>query len=142
MSEIEKKDEIQIQRIQNQFLDVLRICRGNVGLACKQVKLDRAEYLKWLNDDRDFRFNVMVLIEEIGDNVEDRLMQKINEGDTAAILFYCKTKLKHRGYVEDQNKANVGAAKTKINVMVNLPENKAEQPVIEINENAETEDNS
>jgi hypothetical protein len=63
----------------------------------------------------------MVLIEEIGDKVEGMLMRKIMEGDTAAIMFYCKTKLKHRGYQEDAKANNTGPSKTKINVMVNLP---------------------
>jgi hypothetical protein len=78
----------------------------------------------------------MVLIEEIGDKVEDMLMRKIMEGDTAATIFYCKTKLKHRGYQEDAKANNTGPSKTKINVMVNLPN----QPqTIEISESdAET----
>jgi hypothetical protein len=53
-----------------------------------------------------------------------------------ATIFYCKTKLKHRGYQEDAKANNTGPSKTKINVMVNLPN----QPqTIEISESdAET----
>jgi hypothetical protein len=129
-------EEGAVERIQFQFLETLRIYRGNVGEACKAMKLDRGQYLAWLNDDREFRFQVMVLIEEIGDKVEDMLMRKIMEGDTAATIFYCKTKLKHRGYQEDAKANNTGPSKTKINVMVNLPN----QPqTIEISESdAET----
>lgn len=122
-------DELAIQNLQYQFLDMLRICKGNVGEACLSMKLGRDMYLRWLNDDRDFRFQVMVLIEEIGDNVEDQLMRKIQEGDTQAIIFYCKTKLKHRGYQEDLKAGTNVPTKTKINVMVNLPK----QETIEIN---------
>lgn len=121
-------DELAIQNLQYQFLDMLRICKGNVGEACLSMKLGRDMYLRWLNDDRDFRFQVMVLIEEIGDNVEDQLMRKIQEGDTQAIIFYCKTKLKHRGYQEDLKAGANVPTKTKINVMVNLPK----QETIEI----------
>lgn len=116
-------DELAIQNMQFQFLDMLRICKGNIGEACRSMKLGRDMYLRWLNDDRDFRFQVMVLIEEIGDNVEDQLMRRIQEGDTQAIIFYCKTKLKHRGYQEDPKAAANVPTKTKINVMVNLPKN-------------------
>ena len=115
-------DELAIQAMQFQFLDMLRITKGNVAEACKSMKLGRDMYLRWLNDDRDFRFQVMVLIEEIGDNVEDQLMRRIQEGDTQAIIFYCKTKLKHRGYQEDPKAGNNVPTKTKINVMVNLPQ--------------------
>lgn len=118
-----------IERIQFQFLETLRIYRGNIGKTCEAMKLDRGQYLAWLNDDRDFRFQVMVLIESIGDWVEDKLMQKIEEGDSASIMFYCKTKLKHRGYQEDAKQSNTGPSKTKINVMVNLPN---AQPTVEI----------
>ena len=114
-------DELAIQNLQYQFLDMLRIARGNVGEACRSMKLGRDMYLRWLNDDRDFRFQVMVLIEEIGDNVEDELMKRIQEGDTQAIIFYCRTKLKHRGYQEDPKAGNNIPTRTKINVMVNLP---------------------
>jgi len=120
-------DELAIQNMQFQFLDMLRICKGNIGEACRSMKLGRDMYLRWLNDDRDFRFQVMVLIEEIGDNVEDQLMRRIQEGDTQAIIFYCKTKLKHRGYQEDPKAAANVPTKTKINVMVNLPKNETIQ---------------
>lgn len=120
-------DELAIQNMQFQFLDMLRICKGNIGEACRSMKLGRDMYLRWLNDDRDFRFQVMVLIEEIGDNVEDQLMRRIQEGDTQAIIFYCKTKLKHRGYQEDLKGAANVPTKTKINVMVNLPKNETIQ---------------
>jgi hypothetical protein len=113
-------DELAIQNLQYQFLDMLRIARGNVGEACRSMKLGRDMYLRWLNDDRDFRFQVMVLIEEIGDNVEDELMKRIQEGDTQAI---------HRCYQEDPKAGNNVPTKTKINVMVNLPK----QDTIEIN---------
>lgn len=118
-----------VERLQFQFLETLRIYRGHIGETCRAMKLDRGQYLAWLNDDREFRFQVMVIIEEIGDRVEDKLLQKIEEGDTSAIMFYCKTKLKHRGYQEDAKQSNTGPAKTKINVMVNLPNG---QPTVEI----------
>lgn len=138
MGEISKLDEIGIQKLQFQFLDMLRITKGNIGEACRSMKLGRDMYLRWLNDDRDFRFQVMVMMEEIGDNVEDQLMRRIQEGDTAAIIFYCKTKLKHRGYQEDLKAGMNVPTKTKINVMVNLPNNANE--TVEITADGQEED--
>lgn len=138
MSEITKLDDINLQKLQFQFLDMLRIAKGNIGEACRSMKLGRDMYLRWLNDDRDFRFQVMVLMEEIGDRVEEQLINKINEGDTQAIIFYCKTKLKHRGYQEDPKAGMNVPTKTKINVMVNLPNDKTE--TVQITADGEEED--
>ncbi len=34
------------------------------------------------------------------DYVESKLFELIEEKNPAAVIFYCKTKLRHRGYVE------------------------------------------
>lgn len=39
-------------------------------------------------------------LERQGDNAESRLQDMINAGNVAAIIFYCKTRLRHRGYSE------------------------------------------
>jgi hypothetical protein len=39
--------------------------------------------------------------ETTGDMVEGQLLKMIKEGDVTAIIFYCKTKLKHRGYEQN-----------------------------------------
>ena len=134
MTETEKLNDVSVQKLQFQFMQNLRISHGNVGEACKMMKLGRDVYLQWLNDDPNFRFDVMVLVEEMGDFVENALLKKIQDGDTQAIMFYCKTKLKHRGYQEDAKAATTGPSKTKINVMVNIPN----QPSIQIEQNEET----
>jgi hypothetical protein len=124
-------NDVAIERLQMDFLDHLRIAKGNVSEACKNMQVSFARYLQWLNDDPGFRFQVMVVKEAIGDFVEDKLLQRINDGDTAAIIFYCKTKLKHRGYVEDGKMPQ--SNKTRINVSINMPEKKFEVVDVEPN---------
>lgn len=46
--------------------------------------------------------------EDLGDMVESELIKKIKSGDTACIIFFCKTRLKHRGYVERQEISGPG----------------------------------
>lgn len=41
-------------------------------------------------------------IEKTGDFVESKLIELVKTGNVTAIIFYCKTKLKSRGYVERQ----------------------------------------
>ena len=36
------------------------------------------------------------------DMVESKILEGIKDGNTAMIIFYAKTKMKHRGYVERQ----------------------------------------
>lgn len=122
----EAKEQLAVEKLQMEFLDHLRIAKGNVYTACKTMRIGRDRYLNWLNEDQGFRFQVMVLIEEIGDFVESKLLKKIEDEDIAAIIFYCKTKLKHRGYVEDLKQIPTGGNKTKINVSINMPNKPAQ----------------
>ena len=43
-------------------------------------------------------------LESAGDLCEAQLMNKIKEGNLTAIIFYAKTKLRDRGYVERQER--------------------------------------
>ena len=38
----------------------------------------------------------------MGDIVEAKILSGIREGNTALMIFYAKTKLKNRGYIERQ----------------------------------------
>jgi hypothetical protein len=130
-----QRENLAIEKLQLEFLDHLRINRGNIYEACRSMKIGRDRYLSWLNEDQGFRFQVMVIAEELGDFVEGQLLQKIMDGDTASIIFYCKTKLKHRGYVEDLKQVPTGGSRTKINVSVNMPNSKPQFTEAEIVDN-------
>lgn len=57
--------------------------------------------------------------EKLKDFVESRMLKKIEAGDTAMIIFYAKTQMKDRGYVERvENTGKDGGA---INVNLNWP---------------------
>lgn len=82
------------------MLDELRNSLGNVTIACRACGLDRHTHYTWLKKDESYKQSVEDILEEQGDYVENKLLQRVKDDDTTAIIFYCKTKLKGRGYVE------------------------------------------
>ena len=86
--------------IKNIFPEVLEKCLGVVHAACKSVGITRSLYYQWRHQDPAFAESCDAVREITYDVVESALLKKIQEGDTPCIIFFCKTKMKHRGYVE------------------------------------------
>lgn len=86
--------------IKNIFPEVLEKCLGVVHAACNSVGITRSLYYQWRNKDPEFAEACDAVREITYDVVESALLKKIQEGDTPCIIFFCKTKMKHRGYVE------------------------------------------
>lgn len=82
------------------FLDKFKATKGNVSIACEAANIARKTYYVWRGADKNFATASDDIIAGTGDFVESKLMQKISKDDTSSIIFYCKTKLKDRGYVE------------------------------------------
>jgi hypothetical protein len=62
--------------------------------------IHRNTYYKWRKNDEEFAEQCDLIFDEQGDIVESKLLDLVEAGDTSAIIFYCKTKLKNRGYTE------------------------------------------
>lgn len=83
------------------YLAALSRRLGVKTLAMKDAEIVSRNTLKvWRETDPDFAEAEASVQYEVGDFVENALIRKINDGDTTAIIFYCKTKLRTRGYVE------------------------------------------
>jgi hypothetical protein len=89
-------------RKKTSMLEALRNTLGNVTMACKVTNITRQTHYEWMHTDPDYKTEVESILDEQGDFVENKLLQAIKDGDTTAIIFYCKTKLKNRGYTEKQ----------------------------------------
>jgi len=69
-------------------------------VAAKLLMVTERTFYTYLAERRPYLQDELRAIDEaVGDEVESKLMQRIDAGDTTAIIFYCRTKLKHRGFV-------------------------------------------
>lgn len=106
-----KVNSIKKQKHIDDFLAAMQKTAGNISSACNATKLSRSWYYKEIENNPDFAEAVKDITEATGDFVETALMKQIQEGNTACIIFYCKTKLKNRGFVERQevdHSGNIG----------------------------------
>ena len=78
----------------------MKECMGIVSSACKKAGIDRSTYYGWRKEDPEFANACDEAYDHAADFVESKLYQLINEGNPSAIIFYSKTKMKNRGYVE------------------------------------------
>ena len=83
-----------------QFPEIFAECMGIVTLACKKAGIHNDTYYRWRKDDPEFSADCDKAFNKAGDFVESQLYNLIKKGNTAATIFYCKTKLRARGYVE------------------------------------------
>jgi len=71
---------------------------GNISASCSSVNISRSTYDNYLSKDPVFRQAIEEVMQFQIDIVESMLLRRIREGDTAAIIFYLKTKGRDRGY--------------------------------------------
>jgi hypothetical protein len=126
------------------FLKALENGMGIITNALEACNIPRAKYLLWYENDEEFSKLVSQVLEKQIDFVESKLLEKINNGDTQAILFYLKTKGKDRGYTEktqiDDNRNVV------ININALLPKKKKDiidieaTPIIDLSKNNRLDD--
>ena len=84
------------------FLELLAKNAGNVSKTCKAMNMNRRTYYNWIENEEAFKFVVEEIQESLIDDAESELQKLIKDGNTAAILFFLKTKAKNRGYIERQ----------------------------------------
>lgn len=82
------------------FVKAFAQSRGIIAPACKAVSINRTTYYDWMERDPAFAESVEAIRQEQIDTVESALLNKIEGGDTTAVIFYLKTKGKERGYSE------------------------------------------
>lgn len=94
--------ENRIEQLKKAAVEALHKSRGNVSAACAACGIGRTQFYQWKKDDEEFAHAVDNVREIEIDKVESKLLDKIDDGDITAIIFYLKTIGKKRGYVERQ----------------------------------------
>lgn len=89
-----------IQQTKKALLEALEKTLGIVTTACRIVKVDRGTFYRYFNEDKDFAKAVKDIENITFDFVESQLHKQIKDNNTASTIFYAKTKMKHRGYIE------------------------------------------
>lgn len=84
------------------MIQALTKCMGVVTAACKMVGIDRRIHYTWLKRDSKYSEAVESIADIALDFAEAKILENIKAGDVASIIFYLKTKGKHRGYTENK----------------------------------------
>lgn len=81
-------------------LKVFKSKVGNISATCDALGIDRSTLYSWRRKYPELDEMLKGQEESMIDFAETRLMEKINDGDLTAIIFFLKTKGKKRGYIE------------------------------------------
>lgn len=95
-----KKEQERTRINKARMLEALERNRALVNVSCREVGIAPSTHRKWMQEDPEYRESFGYILGLKGDSVENKLDEKIEEGDLTAIIFYCKTKLKNRGFNE------------------------------------------
>jgi len=92
--------ENRLEQDKERVLEALERTLGVVTTACQQAEIGRTAFYRWYKEDPEFKEKVDSVQNLTLDFVESQLFRQIREGNTAATIFYLKTKGKERGYIE------------------------------------------
>ena len=84
------------------MLECLERHFGLVYYAVQEANIARSTHYEWLKHDPAYKAAVDEISEYCLDFAESSLMKLIKKGDTAATIFFNKTRGKQRGYIERQ----------------------------------------
>ena len=73
-----------------------------IDYACQKVGIARSTYYRWISDDAEFNHNALTAEERgrlsMNDVAESKLIQKVNDGDMRAIMYWLESN--HKKYIK------------------------------------------
>jgi len=91
---------------------------GNKTVAAKSLQTSRNSLDIWIKSYKITQDEIQTYRDLALDIAEYKLIQAINEGRTAELIFFLKTQGKSRGYVERQEVENSGGQKVTVEVKI------------------------
>lgn len=88
------------EKKKEQFIQAFELAACNISVTCRKIGISRQCFYKWCNEDPEFKVAIDDLQEATIDMAETSLFKHIKEENLTALIFFLKTKGKHRGYVE------------------------------------------
>ena len=89
-------------RLKTKFLKTFEKTNFNISETCRQLKVSRNKFYKWLKLDDDFRERYETLKEVYIDLAESQLIKLVQKGDFKAIRYLLDNLGKKRGYNQPQ----------------------------------------
>jgi hypothetical protein len=97
-----------------QAAQAIRDKKGIVSQAAKQLGISRVQLHRLINRHPSIKVALTDAREELKDFAESRIYKGIADGNVTLLIFYAKTQMKDRGYVERQEVEHGGEFKIKV----------------------------
>lgn len=92
------------EELKKQLIGEIIRTKGFKTVACTNLQVNPRTFYKWMAEDAEFKQAVedavAIAREFRDDKAEQKLFENVEAGDVTSIIFYCKTRLKNRGYTE------------------------------------------
>lgn len=95
------------------MIKAMQLTLGNIKEACAKVNISRQTHYRWYRIDEEYKATIDDITEGIKDWVESKIRQHIENDNPTVTIFYAKTKMRDRGYIET-NDHNVSISKGKL----------------------------
>jgi cell division ATPase FtsA len=92
----------------------LRDSKGFITTAAKRLGISRMQLHRIINAHSTVKEALEDAKEEMKDFTESKIYQGIANDNTALIIFYAKTKMKERGYIERQEIDHTGGVQIEV----------------------------
>jgi hypothetical protein len=89
-----------VEHSKRALIEAMEASLGVVTTACKKLGISRTTFYEYYKTDESFKKQIDEIDSVALDFAESQLHAQIMKGNTAATIFYLKTKGKKRGYIE------------------------------------------